>query len=39
VHEDVLAAIFRLDKAEASLVIEELYGSFCHIISSSQIRV
>jgi hypothetical protein len=31
VHEDILAAIVRLDKAEASLVIEELHGSFCHI--------
>ncbi len=39
VHEDVLAAIFRLDKAEASLVIEELHGSFCHMISSFQVRM
>jgi hypothetical protein len=31
VHEDILAAIIRLDKAEAFLVVEELHGSFCHI--------
>ena len=31
VHEDILAAIIRLDKAEAFLVIKELHGSFCHI--------
>jgi hypothetical protein len=26
VHEDILAATVRLDKAEASLAIEELHG-------------
>src|SRR6266852_6827888 len=31
VHEDILAAIVRLDKAEALLVVEELHGSFGHI--------
>src|SRR5258707_1041436 len=31
VHEDLLAAIIRLDKAEASLVIEELHGSLRHM--------
>jgi hypothetical protein len=31
VHEDILAAIIRLDKAEASLAIEELHGSLRHI--------
>src|SRR5712691_8146936 len=34
VHEDILAAIIRLDKAEAFLVIEELHGSLSHMISS-----
>jgi hypothetical protein len=31
VHEDILAAIVRLDKAEAFLLIEELHGSSRHI--------
>ena len=31
VHEDILAAIIRLNEAEAFLVIEPLHGSFCHI--------
>jgi hypothetical protein len=31
VHEDILAAIVRLDKAEAFLAIEELHGSLRHI--------
>ncbi len=31
VHEDLLAAIIRLDKAEASLVIEELHSSLRHM--------
>jgi hypothetical protein len=31
VHEDILAAIIWLDKAEAFLVIEELHGSLRHI--------
>ena len=31
VHEDLLAAIIRLDKAEAPLVIEELHGSLRHM--------
>jgi hypothetical protein len=31
VHEDILAAIIRLDEAEAFLVIEELHGSLRHI--------
>src|SRR6266566_1027224 len=31
VHEDILAAIIRLDEAEAFLVIEELHGSSRHI--------
>jgi hypothetical protein len=39
VHEDILAAIIRLDKAEASLVTEELHGTLGHMISSFQIRV
>jgi hypothetical protein len=39
VHEDILAAIIRLDKAEAFLVIEELHGSLSHMISSFQVRV
>jgi hypothetical protein len=39
VHEDILAAVIRLDKAEAFLVVEELHGSLGHMISSFQIRV
>jgi hypothetical protein len=35
VHEDILATIIRLDKAEAFLVIEELHGSLSHITSLS----
>ena len=31
VHEDILAAIIWLDKAEAFLVIEELHGSLRHM--------
>ena len=31
VHEDILAAIIRLDEAEAFLVIEELHGSLGHM--------
>jgi hypothetical protein len=31
VYEDIFAAIIRLDKAEAFLVIEELHGSLGHI--------
>jgi hypothetical protein len=31
VHEDILAAIIRLDKAEASFVIEELHSSLRHM--------
>jgi hypothetical protein len=31
VHEDILAAIIRLNEAEAFLVVEPLHGSFCHI--------
>jgi hypothetical protein len=31
VHEDIFAAIVRLDKAEALLVIEELHGSLRHM--------
>src|ERR1700741_5215718 len=30
-HKDILAAIIRLNEAEAFLVIEPLHGSFCHI--------
>src|SRR6266852_4039674 len=39
VHEDILAAIIRLNKAEAFLVIEELHGSLGHMISSFHVRV
>jgi hypothetical protein len=40
VHEDILAAIIRLDKAEASLVVEELHGSSGHItdLSGTSVR-
>jgi hypothetical protein len=31
VHENILAAVIRLDEAEAFLAIEPLYGSLCHI--------
>jgi small subunit ribosomal protein S21 len=31
VHEDILAAIIRLNEAEAFLVVEPLHGPFCHI--------
>jgi hypothetical protein len=31
VHEDILAAIIRLDKAEASFAIEELHSSLRHM--------
>jgi hypothetical protein len=31
VHEDILATIIRLNEAEAFLVVEPFYGSFCHI--------
>jgi hypothetical protein len=30
VHEDILAAIIRLNETEAFLVTEPLHGSFCH---------
>jgi len=31
VHEDILAAVIWLDKAEAFLIVEELHGSLRHI--------
>jgi hypothetical protein len=30
VHEDILAAVIRLDETEALLAIEPLYGSLRH---------
>jgi hypothetical protein len=31
VHEDILAAVIRLDETEAFLAVEPLHGSFRHI--------
>jgi ribosomal protein S21 len=39
VHENILAAVVRLDKAEALLIVEELHGSSRHITHLSDIGV